>query len=146
MSVTVSFKAKGHQNVRSKHKTTFMTTKEPELSTRGDCVIVVSTEMGLIDLPQKAKELARSAETSITFQLDVGDHTFMAKGTGHPDLKYTDPIDMVARRSSFTCGRTLLINCDKTSQDIPEEVVTALQDPDAVAEITLTYTKNGVSP
>ncbi len=146
MSVTVSFKAKGHQNVRSTHKTTFMTTKETELSLRGDCIIVVSAEMGLKDLPQEAKDLARFSETSITFRINVGDHTFEAKGNGHPDLEYKDPIDMVARRSTYTCGRTLMINCDKTSQDIPDDVVKALQDPNAVAEITLTYTKKPVSP
>ncbi len=146
MTFSVSFKAKGHQNVRSKHTTTFMTTKEPELSLRGDCIIVVSAEMGLMDLPQEAKDLARHPETSISFRLDVGEHAFEATGYGHPDLDYTDPIDMVARRSSYTCGRTLMINGDKTSQDIPEDVVKALQDPKAVAKITLTYTKNPVSP
>jgi hypothetical protein len=146
MSLTVSFKAKGHQNVRSKHTTTFMTTKEPELSLQGDCIIVVSAEMSLKDLPQEAKDLARHSETSITFLLEVGEHTFEATGHGHPALDYTDPIDMVARRSSYTCGRTLMINCDKTSQGIPDDVVRALQDPEAVAEITLTYTKNPVSP
>ena len=146
MSATISFKAKGHPNVRSKHKTTFMTTKEPELSLRGDCIIVVSTEMGLKDLPQEAKNLARHPETSITFRLNVMGHVFEATGNGHPDLEYTDPIDMVARRSSYTCGRTLMINCDKTSQDIPEDVVKALQNPEAEANITLTYTKNPVSP
>lgn len=146
MSVTVSFKAKGHPNVRSKHKTTFMTTKEPELSLKGDCIIVVSAGMGLKDIPQQAKDMAQSSKTSITFRLDVGEHTFEARGNGHPDLSYTDPIDMVARRSNYTCVRTLMINCDKTSQDIPDDVVKALQDPDAEAEITLTYTKKPVSP
>lgn len=146
MSFTVSFKAKGHSNVRSKHKTTFMTTKEPELSTRGDCIIVVSSELGLKDLPQEAKDLAKDPETQITFQLGVAEHSFETTGYGHPELEYTDPIDMVARRSSYTCGRTLMINCDKTSKDIPEDLVVALQNPEAVAEITITYSKNPVSP
>ncbi len=145
MSVTVSFKAKGHPNVRSKHKTTFMTTKEPELSLRGDCIIAVSAEIGLKDIPDEAKQLARQLDTEIIFRMEVGGHSFEAKGQGHPELEYTDPIDMVARRSNFTCGRTLMINCDKTSQDIPDKLVKALQDLDAVAEITLTYTKNSVS-
>lgn len=145
MSVTVSFNAKGHRNVRSKHKTTFMTTKEPELSLRGDCIIAVSADMGLKDLPEEAKKMATGSDTMITFKMTLGSHSFESKGEGHPKLEYTDPIDMVARRSNYTCGRTLMINCDKTSQDIPEEVVKALQDPNAVAKITLTYTKKRVS-
>ena len=146
MSVTVSFKAKGHSNVRSKHKTTFMTTTEPELSVRGDCIIVVSADLGLKDIPDEAKQLARQPDTEIVFKIDVDGLSFEAKGQGHPELEYTDLIDMVARRSNYTCGRTLMINSDKTSLDIPDEMVKALQNPDAVAEITLTYTKNTVSP
>lgn len=145
MSYTVSFKAKGHPNIRSNHKTTFMTTKEHKLSTKGDCIIVVSAEMSLNEISPEAKELARSPDTSISFRLDVGEHTFEATGTGHPNLTYTDPNDMVARRSTFTCKRTLMINSDKTSQDIPAEVLKALQDPDADVEITLKYAKKTVS-
>ena len=141
MSFKVSFKSQGHPNVRSNHRTTFMITKEHELSARGDCIIAVSAELGLKDLPQEAKDLARHPKSSVIFTLEVCDHVFEAKGTGHPELEYTDPIDMVARRGTFTCGRTLMINCDKTSQDIPEDIVKALQDPEAVAEITLTYKK-----
>lgn len=145
MAVTVSIRAKGHPNVRSTHKTTFMTTKEPELSTRGDCIISVSAEIGLKDMPEEAKLLARDPETRITFALSVGEISFEATGWGHPDLEYTDHIDMVARRSEFTCGRTLMIKSDKTSQDLPEELISALKDPDSVAEISIKYEKTPVS-
>lgn len=139
--VSVSFTAKGHPNVRSSHETTFMTTKEPDLSLRGDCIIAVSADYGLADLPVEVKALARDPETNITFLLDVGSYSFTATGYGHPDLEYTNPIDMVARRSSYTCGRTLMINSDNTSKDIPKEIVKSLQDPTTVVKITLTYTK-----
>ncbi len=139
--VSVSFTAKGHPNVRSSHETTFMTTKEPDLSLRGDCIIAVSADYGLADLPVEVKALARDPETKITFLLDVGSYSFTATGYGHPDLEYTNPIDMVARRSSYTCGRTLMINSDNTSKDIPKEIVKSLQDPTTVVKITLTYTK-----
>lgn len=139
MPFSVRFTARGHRNVKSTHRTTFMTTTEDKLSTRGDCIIVVGAGMGLRGLPDEAKRLARSEDTVITFRLTVGDHVFEAQGHGHPDLEYTDPIDMVARRSGFTCGRTLMINCDKTSRDLPDSLVEALRDPDAVAEIKLVY-------
>ncbi len=139
MPFSVRFTARGHRNVKSTHRTTFMTTTEDELSKKGDCIIVVGAGMGLKDMPDEAKRLARSEDTMITFRLTVGDLIFEARGHGHPDLEYTDPIDMVARRSGFTCGRTLMINCDKTSRDLPDSLVEALQDPDAVAEITLVY-------
>ncbi|MBT3284265.1 DUF371 domain-containing protein [Candidatus Bathyarchaeota archaeon] len=141
MPFSVKFTARGHPNVKSTHKTTFMTTTEDELSTRGDCIIVVGAGMGLKDIPDEVKRLAREYDTRITFRLTVDDLVFEAQGYGHPHLGYTDPIDMVARRSSFTCGRTLMIGSDKTSVDIPEAVVIALKNSDAVVQVEIVYEK-----
>lgn len=139
MPFSVRFTARGHPNVKSTHRTTFMTTTEDELSKSGDCIIVVGAKMGLKDMPDEAKRLAMSEDTLITFRLTVDDLVFEAQGRGHPDLKYTDPIDMVARRSGFTCGRTLMINCDKTSLDISRDLVDVLKNPEAVVEIEITF-------
>jgi len=139
MPFSVRFTARGHRNVKSTHRTTFMTTTEDELSKKGDCIIVVSAGMGLKDMPDDAKRLARSEDTLITFRLTVDDHVFEAQGHGHPDLDYTDPFDMVARLSRFTCGRTLMINCDKTSLDISQALVDVLKNPEAVVEIEITF-------
>ncbi len=141
MPFSVKFSARGHPNVKSTHKTTFMTTTEKELSTRGNCIIVVGAGMGLKDMPSEAKRLAREEDTRITFRLTVDDLVFEAQGHGHPDLEYTDPIDMVARRSSFTCGRTLMIGSDKTSVDISEAVVEALKNPETAVQIEIVYEK-----
>ena len=113
MKHTYSFQAKGHVNIRSRHKTTLMTTVEHDLTLRGDCIIAVSADIGLAQLPDEIKKAARDSETNITFSMKTKNHSFEAHGKGHPDLTYTDPIDMVARRSSFTCGRTLMISSDK---------------------------------
>ena len=133
MPFSVKFTARGHPNVKSTHKTTFMTTMEDELSTRGDCIIVVGSEMGLRDMPDEAKRLARDEDTRILFRLTVDHLVFEAHGHGHPGLEYTDPIDMVARRSNYTCGRTLM--------DIPEAVVEALKNPETMVQIEITYEK-----
>jgi len=141
MPFSVKFTARGHPNVKSTHKTTFMTTKEDELSTRGDCIIVVGTQIGLKDMPAMAKRLARDEDTRITFRLAVDNLVFEAQGHGHPDLEYIDPFDMVARRSNYTCGRTLMVGSDKTSMDIPRAVVDALKDPEAEVQIEIFYEK-----
>ena len=141
MSFSVKFSARGHPNVKSTHKTTFMTTREEDLSTRGNCIIVVGAEMGLKDLPDEAKRLARNEETRITFRLTVDDLVFEAQGYGHPTLEYTDPSDMVARRSSYTCGRTLMIGSDKTSTEIPKKIIESLRDPETIVQIEIAYEK-----
>jgi hypothetical protein len=141
MSFSVKFSARGHSNVKSTHRSTFMTTREEELSTRGDCIIVVGAEMGLRDMPDEAKRLAREEDTKIIFRLTVGDVVFEARGHGHPGLEYTDPVDMVVRRSSYTCGRTLMIGSDKTSTEIPTEIIESLRDPGTIARIELIFEK-----
>ncbi|MGW8179249.1 DUF371 domain-containing protein [Candidatus Bathyarchaeota archaeon] len=139
MKHTYSFQAKGHVNIRSRHKTTLMTTVEHELTLRGDCIIAVSADIGLAQLPDEIKKAARDSETNITFSMKTKNHSFEAHGKGHPDLTYTDPIDMVARRSSFTCGRTLMISSDKVARDIPEEMLMELRDPETVITVHLIY-------
>ncbi|MCW4013818.1 MAG: DUF371 domain-containing protein [Candidatus Bathyarchaeota archaeon] len=139
MRHTFQFKAKGHPNIRSRHKTTLMTTIEPHLTPRGDCIIAVGAEIGLAQLPEEIKQAARNPETRITFTLQAGNQVFETTGIGDPELEYTDKIDMVARKSSYTCGRTLMIQCDKAAIDIPDELVEVLKDPETMIMVQLTY-------
>ena len=118
-----------------------MTTVESHLTTRGDCIIAVLADVGLAQLPDEIKEAARDPETSITFTMKTKNHCFEAHGKGHPNLTYTDPIDMVARRSSFTCGRTLMILSDKVARDIPDEMVMELRDQETNITVQLSYEK-----
>ena len=141
MKHTILFKAHGHPNVLSTHKTTLMTTTESHLTTRGDCIIAVGAETGLAQLPGEIKEAARDPETEITFTISVENHVFTAVGRGHPNLTYTDPIDMVARKSSYICGRTLMITSDKAANDVPVEIITALKNPEATITVQITYEK-----
>jgi hypothetical protein len=136
---TVTFKAHGHPNIRSRHKTTLMTTVEPHLTTRGDCIIGVSADIGLAQLSLEIKEAARDPETIITFTLITDSFQFIAKGRGHPELSYNDPIDMVARKSSYTCRRTLMIHSDKAAIDLPKDIMKELQNPETEITIKLTY-------
>ena len=133
------FKAKGHPNIRSRHKTTLMTTVEPHLTPRGDCIIAVDAETGLKQLPPEIKEAARNPETRITLTLRTENHVFATTGRGDPELTYTDKIDMVARKSNYTCGRTLMINCDKAAVDIPTELVNVLRNSETIIRVELTY-------
>lgn len=142
MRRTINFKAKGHKNIKSKHKTTLMTTVDPEISTRGDCIIATGAEIGLSQLPEDIKKLAQDSETTITFVLETNNHRFIAVGKGHPDLTYEDPIDMVARKSNYVCGRTLMINSNMAAIDLPKELVDELGDPEIEVYIKLVYEKS----
>jgi len=139
MKYSISFKARGHPNIRSRHRTTLMTTMENSLTSKGDCIVAVSAEMGLAQLSPEIKEAARNPETRIIFTLKTGKHKFVTTGAGHAGLIYSDPSDMVARKSNYVCGRTLMVRADKAAIDLPIELVKSLQDLDTEITIKITY-------
>jgi hypothetical protein len=135
---TITFKARGHRNVRSSHPTTIMITRDEHLTARGDCVVAVAAEASLLDLPEEMKEAVRARDATIILTLKVGQLSFTVTGRGHPSLSYSSALDMVARRSLYTCGRTLMVEADKAACDLPREMVRLLQNPGSEVKVTLT--------
>jgi hypothetical protein len=136
--VTVEFYAWGHKNILSTHQTTFEVTKETELSKRGDCIVAVASTVGAVDLPDEFKKAARKENSKITITIEADNQKETATGKGSTQLQFTHPTDLVVRKSSFTCGRTLAIRSDKVSIDFSRELVEKLQNPNQKVKVTLT--------
>jgi hypothetical protein len=122
-----SFTAWGHPNITSKHKTTIMVTTDKHLSKEGDCILAVRAEKGLADLLPDLKEIIRNSEAEVSFIMETGGQKLVVRGRGHPGLTLTNPSDMVIRKSSFICDRTLMIKADIAASDIPPEFVRLLE-------------------
>jgi len=112
-----------------------MTTRDKHVSKRGECIVAVDAEKGLLDLPEDAKKAAKSRETNIMLRLEAGDEEFTVRGKGHPGLTYTDPNDIVVRKSNYVCGRTLMVTADKVARDIPDSFKRILKNE---IEVTVT--------
>ncbi|MGI9567545.1 MAG: DUF371 domain-containing protein [Nitrosopumilus sp.] len=119
----------GHENIRSNHKKTIEITKESHLTPQGDCIIGVSANSSCADLPEILKDKLRNHNSKVTFMITVGAHKFVLEGNGHPYLPLTHSEDIVIRKSSFVCPRTLAVKCDKASDLLPREMVLLLQNP-----------------
>lgn len=119
----------GHANVRANHTRTIEITTEPDLTLQGDCIVGVSAEYGCKKIPDELKEKLRRSDTQIMITILVNDEKFEIMGKGHKDLKLENPHDIVIRKSNFLCPRTLAIECDKASDDMPREMIKKLQDP-----------------
>lgn len=119
----------GHENVRALHPRTIEITTEPELTLQGDCIVGVSAECGCKDIPKKLKEKMKDERSKVTLSIQVNDEIFQVIGSGDGGLILEHPHDIVIRKSKFVCPRTLAINCDKASNDIPRKMVKMLQDP-----------------
>ena len=111
----VRFRAYGHENVIGEHKTTVELTSEDHLTRRGSCIVGISSDITLDRLESKIKEMAMKSSTKIVLRMSVDELNEEVTGTGSPGLTYTDPISMVARTSTFECGRTLMVNADKAA-------------------------------
>ena len=46
--------------------------------------------------------------------------------------------DIVVRRSSYVCGRTLAVKADKAARDLSRRLVEKLRDPNSMVKITIT--------
>ena len=135
----VQFKAFGHENVMGEHKTTVELTSEDFLTKQGTCIIGIRTDITLDQLNSKIKELAKLSSTKIVLRMSVDGLTEEVRGTGSPGLSYADSTSMVARTSTFECGRTLMVNADKAASDLSRDFIDRLRDGGAILECELHY-------
>jgi len=136
--VTEVIIAHGHKNIRAAHRTTFEITREENLTARGDCIIAVKEDKSVADLSREFKELARKREAEITIMIEAGGEREEVKARGDPRLTFTHPEDIVVRRSSYVCGRTLAVKADKAARDLSRRLVEKLRDPNSTVKITIT--------
>lgn len=121
----------GHENIRSLHQKTIEITTESELTLQGNCIIGVRASCGCNDIPEKMKNLLCASKSDVLFTITVKDLSFKVKGKSHKDLILTNPHDVVIRKSSFICPRTLATHCDKASDSIPRNIIKLLQNQDS---------------
>ncbi|HJJ72732.1 MAG TPA: DUF371 domain-containing protein, partial [Methanocorpusculum sp.] len=98
---------RGHENVLGLHKSTFEITKETELSPQGDCIIGVSADKGAADLSHEFRELMAKDGARLTAVFSAGGVEVTVTSDGGSGISLTHPTDLVWRRSSFVCPRTI---------------------------------------
>ncbi len=135
----VHFNAYGHENIIGEHKTTIELTSERVLTKRGSCIVGVCMDTSLFQLSSKIKRLASLSTTKIVLRMSVKGLTEEVTGTGSPGLTYTDSISMVARTSTFECGRTLMVRADKAASDLRRDFIEKLRRNSEVVECELIY-------
>ena len=122
--------ARGHPNISAKHKTTLEITKDGELTKRGDCIIGVRAEKSISEISDKVKNhLKMGRKAKITISLPDYGLEEVIIGLGSKRMTFEHPTDIVVRKSSFVCGRTLLIEANKAAIDLNREMVELLKDP-----------------
>ena len=129
----------GHPNVQSLHGKTVEITKDDHLTLKGDCIIGVRASKACVDLDEALRRWLRSNDSVVTIEIMVGSESFVIKGKGDERFTLQNSHDIVIRKTSFVCPRTMSVRCDRASSDIPRKMVKMLQDRDAkgIFRITL---------
>lgn len=120
-------RAKGHPNVKASHRTTLEITRDNYLTPRGDCIIGINADKGLVDLNESVKALIRGGGY-VYLVLRVEDLVDIVTGRGSPGLELSDPNRLIVRKSEYISPSTLMIKSDKSARDINREIVRKLKE------------------
>jgi len=129
--------AKGHENILAVHPTTLEFTKADSLSRRGDCVIAVSADKAMPDLSAEFKERLSRENSLLNILIAAGGIVETVNASGSTHLMLAHPTEMVVRKSSYVCCRTLAVQADKAAANLSRDLIRKLKNPDQKVVITL---------
>lgn len=132
-------KAKGHENVLSLHKSTFEITKDKDLSLSGDCIIGLDIDKSMEDFPKDFKEKLANDDTKVIVELRTPNASDTIEGYGHHDLTLSHPTDIVCRKSTFVCSRTLMIKSNKAAIDLNRDLIKDLANGESMEVNIILY-------
>ena len=132
-------KAKGHENVLSLHKSTFEITKDKDLSLSGDCIIGLDIDKSMEDFPKRFKEKLANDDTKVIVELRTPNDSDTIEGYGHHDLTLSHPTDIVCRKSTFVCSRTLMIKSNKAAIDLNRDLIKDLANGESMEVDIILY-------
>ncbi len=127
----------GHPNVLSLHPRAVEITKNTELTLRGDCIIGVRANKACKDLDPALQRLLKNDNSVVRLSIIAGNRSYTLNGFGSRRLLLLNSQDIVIRKTNFACSRTLCLNTDKASLDIPREIVRLLQNPKTKAILNI---------
>lgn len=138
MKITEIVTAYGHANIQATHKSTFEITKEKYMSKKGDCIIAALADKAVANLSPKFKANLRMDNARMTLLIEAEKTVEVINAFGSPRLILTHPTDIVVRKSSYICDRTLAIQADKAACDLTRKLVKKLRKPNQKVNITIT--------
>ena len=114
---------RGHPLVRGNHPTTFEVTREDHLTKYGNCIIGIAADKGCKDLSPSFKRIISHDDAVLFTRLSCNGVTIEVKSKGSSLFTLDHPTDMVWRRSSFVCGRTIGIISDHVAATLPKTLI-----------------------
>jgi hypothetical protein len=133
---------RGHPLVLGTHPTTFEVTGESHLTSNGNCIIGVAADKGCAGLSVPFKNVLSHDDARLLTRLRCGEIEVEIHSRGSSQLPLTHPTEMVWRRSTFVCGRTIGIQSDKAAATLPGELIKHIIAEEEMV-VTLIVTRPG---
>ncbi len=118
---------RGHRNIKANHDTTIEITKENWLTPRGDCIIGVEADKGLMDFSDCFKALVRREGALIIAVIIAEGFWDIVIGEGSSKLTYSDKDRIIIRKSTHISGNTVMIRANKAARDLNRKMIEALR-------------------
>jgi uncharacterized protein len=128
----------GHPNVQSLHSKTIEITKHDCLTLRGDCIIGVRANKACCDLDKTLRRRLCSNDSVVKIEIMVANESFVISGSGDERFTLQDSHDIVIRKTSFVCPRTMSVKCNSASSEVPRKIVRMLQNAETMGIFRVT--------
>ena len=132
-------RCRGHPLVLGTHPTTFEVTREDHLTENGNCIIGVAADKGCAGLSSPFRQVLAHDDAVLLTRLECGGVSVEIHSRGSAQMMLNHPADMVWRKSTFVCGRTIGILSDAVALTLPRELIQNLVlGKEMVATLTVT--------
>lgn len=128
MAETATVIAHGHEHVQATHESTLEFTGDDWLTPAGDCILGIEAEPVPADFDPAFVAAAQRPDAEITITIEADGHSQTITGRGDSELSFDNERSMVARTSTYTDDRTVMVDADAAAADIDRELVAALAD------------------
>jgi hypothetical protein len=133
-------RCRGHPFVLGTHPTTFEVTCEEHLTHNGNCIIGIGADKGCAGLSAAFRKILAHDDAVLVTRLSTGNFEVEVRSRGSAHLTLDHPADIVWRRSTFSCARTIGICSDQVAATLPRELIARLRNGDEMT-VTLTVTR-----
>jgi len=126
MEATAIIRCRGHPLVLGTHPTTFEVTAEEHLTAAGNCILATGADTGCAGLPESFKKVLCNDDAVLVTTLSCGGIDVTVRSRGSSAFTLDHPTDMVWRKSTFVCGRTIGILSDRVAATLPRGLIAEL--------------------
>jgi uncharacterized protein len=142
MATQETIRARGHPLVLGTHPTTFEVTREDHLTANGNCIIGIAADKGCADLSSEFKATLAHDDAVLITRFTCEGASVEVRSYGSSQMMLNHPTDMVWRKSTFVCGRTIGIHSDATALTLPRDLIRNLVSGKEMV-VSLTVTRPG---